>query len=175
MLRFIAFLFIGLAAAVSGCATFSTEECESGDWHKIGAQDGRDGQLLDRFTHHAKACKLDQSEASREAYMAGREKGLAEYCTDTRGYREGALGQKYLGVCPEGSASRFLKGYSLGRRIYELEARQSEITTALRGADNEATRKRLEAEDARLKQEIAELRAQADQMVATARKREKPN
>lgn len=175
MLRVTVLLLFGLAAAVSGCATFPTEECESGDWRKIGAQDGRDGRLPDRFTQHAKACKLDRSEASREAYMTGREKGLAEYCTTTRGYREGALGQKYLGVCPEGSASDFLKGYSLGRRIYELEARQSKIATALRSADNEATRKRLEAEDTRLKQEIAELRTQADQMVATARKRKKSN
>jgi hypothetical protein len=163
----------GLGLVLSGCTTLSREECESGDWNKIGLQDGRDGRTDDRYLLHAKACSLERSDATRSAYTAGREKGLAIYCTDVRGYREGALGQRYLGVCPKALEPDFLKGFELGRRIYQLEARQSDIADAYRAASTDADKKRLETEDERAKQEIATLRAQGDALVNASRKRQK--
>ncbi len=176
-----------LCFSLAGCATLSTDECSTGDWQKIGKLDGNDGRTPDRFTHHAKACKLDRSEASRALYNSGREEGLRSYCTTVRGYREGALGQAYLGVCSGGSSAQFMKGYELGKRIFQTESRSSttldsyhSVTQKLLRAETEAERTqlrqeqaRLEAENARLKQEIQTLRAQADAMVASARKQKK--
>ena len=173
-----------LAIGLAGCATLSTDECSTGDWHKIGVQDGNDGRTLDRFVQHAKACKLDRSDASRALYVSGREKGLTKYCTTVRGYREGALGQTYNGVCAGGSAAQFMKGYELGQRIYKAESQSSTtldnyhvVTRKLLRTGSEAERAqllkeqaRLESENARLKREIQELRTQADAMVSSSRK-----
>ncbi len=176
-----------LSLGLAGCATLSTDECSTGDWHQIGKLDGNDGRTPDRFTHHAKACKLDRSEASRALYISGREEGLKSYCTTVRGYREGALGQAYGDVCPGGSAASFMQGYELGRRLFQTESRSSTtldsyhaVTQQLLRAETEAERTqlrqeqaRLEAENARLKQEVQTLRAQADAMIASARRQKK--
>ena len=139
--------------ALAGCATLSTDECSTGDWQKIGVQDGNDGRTLDRFSRHASACKLDKTEASRNLYISGRQEGLKVYCTTVRGYREGALGQTYNGVCPAGTNAQFLKGYELGKRIHQIEARSSfvldeyhAVTQKLLSAGNEAERTQLPPE-----------------------------
>lgn len=185
MLRILIILMAGLSIALTGCATLSREECNSGDWHKIGLQDGSDGRTEDRFGKHAKACELDRSEVSKAAYLEAREKGLAIYCTKLRGYREGALGQKYLGVCSPQTSSQFLSGYEFGRSIYLTEVKLSDTANAffavsqklqqpsLSDADRvpllqEQTR--LQAEEGRLKEELNNLRSQADALVAVARK-----
>lgn len=159
--------------AAAGCATYSKEECSSGNWSAIGEQDGRDGRTPDKFDLHVKACKLDRSAASRTLYLEGREKGLQSYCTDIRGYREGSLGQQYLNTCPQALESQFLKGYSLGRKIYQVESRQSDVADALRAASNPQEEQRLEAENARLKSEIEKLRAEGDALVLASRRKDK--
>lgn len=186
MARFTILFAPVLLAGLSACTTLSRDACSSGDWHKIGVQDGRDGRTVDRFNDHAKACELDRSEASRTTYLEGRRQGLAAYCTIVRGYREGALGQTYYGACPSDSASNFMKGYRLGQRIHQLEKSSSDMTDAYLAVSqklqqsslSEADRvtlqqeyNRLKAEDARVKQELKTLRAEADAMVAEARKR----
>jgi hypothetical protein len=120
--------------------------------------------------------------------MAGREKGLAIYCTQVRGYREGALGQKYLGACPAQSAGQFLSGYEFGKRIYQTERRSSDVANEifavsqklqspkLPNAQREPLlqeQSRLQAEDIRLKKVLEQLRSQADTLVAAARKKKK--
>jgi len=188
MLRISLTFLASASLALAGCATLSTDECSTGDWQKIGVQDGNDGRTLDRFSRHASACKLDKTETSRNLYISGRQEGLKVYCTTVRGYREGALGQTYNGVCPAGTSAQFLKGYELGKRIHEIEARSSfvldeyhSVTQKLLRAENEAERTQLlqkqaqlEAENARLKIEVQTLRNQADTMVASARKKRKP-
>jgi len=164
---------LALAIIPAGCATYSKEECSSGDWDKIGRQDGADGRSPDKFDLHVKACKLDGSGDNRNAYMAGREKGLASYCTDARGYREGALGQQYLGTCPPALEPQFKKGYTLGRKIYAAESRQSDLSDAIRAASDPAQQARLEAENAKLKKDIEALRAQGDALILAARKKGK--
>ena len=188
MHRILIILLAGMSIALSGCATLSRDECKSGDWHKIGVQDGNDGRLPERFKQHGKACELDRSEASKAAYTAGREKGLAIYCTQVRGYREGALGQKYLGACPAQSAGQFLSGYEFGKRIYQTERRSSDVANEifavsqklqspkLPNAEREPLlqeQSRLQTEDVRLKKELEQLRTQADTLVAAARKKKK--
>lgn len=188
MIRILTTGMIGLGLALSGCATYSTSECSGGDWSKIGLQDGRDGRTEDRFNQHGKACSLDRSEESRAAYLAGRKKGLATYCTDVRGYREAALGQKYYGVCPPETAKQFSRGYQLGSRLRQLETQLGEISNAYFGGnakrDKNATpqtqnsglqqeQARLKSNEARLRADLKLLRDKADAMVRAARKKKK--
>lgn len=171
MIRITVILPLCLALLSAGCATYSKEECSSGDWEKIGQRDGEDGRSPDKFDLHVKACKLDRSAASRAAYMAGREKGLANYCTGARGYREGVLGQQYLGACPSTLEPQFQKGYKLGRKIYTAESRQSDLADAIRAAPSAEQKQRLEAENAKLRKDIEALRAQGDTLILAARKK----
>lgn len=173
MTRKLIFLILCSALALSGCATYSRDECESGNWAAIGEQDGRDGRAPDKFDLHVKACKLDRSESSRTAYMAGRSKGLTSYCTPARGYREGSLGQQYLNSCPAALEPQFLKGYQLGRRIYQAESQQSDLADAIRAASGAGEKQRLEAENAKLKAEIERLRADGDALVLASRRKNK--
>jgi len=171
MLKLTPAILLCLVMALSGCATYSREECDSGNWDKIGVQDGRDGQSPEKFTQHVKACKLDRSETSRATYMAGRTKGLASFCTSARGYREGALGQRYLGTCPASLEPQFQSGYRLGKSMHDAETRQSNIADALRAANTPQEMQRLAAEDAKVKKEIQTLRSQGDDMVNNSRKK----
>lgn len=179
---------IGLTLALSGCATYSTDECASGDWDKIGLLDGRDGRTEDLFTRHGKACSLDRSEASRARYMAGRQKGLATYCTAVRGYREAALGQKYYGVCPPETARIFTAGYQIGSRIHKLESQISDTNDAyfavsrkLQNNTLSETQRlefqreqvQLQGEEVRLRAELKQLSDKADTMVRAARSKKK--
>ena len=177
---------IGLGLALSGCATYTTSECTGGDWSKIGLQDGRDGRTEDRFNQHVKACSLDRSQESRATYLAGRQKGLATYCTKVRGYREAALSQKYYGVCPPEKAKLFSAGYKLGSRILQLETQLSEISNAYftdkskteknaspQARNSEPEQARLQSYEARLRADLKLLRDKADAMVRAARKKKK--
>lgn len=184
MLRNYTILMIGLSVALSACTTLSREECSSGDWQKIGIQDGSDGRPAERFDRHVKACGRDGTAPDRALYLAGRQKGLATYCTSVRGYREGALGQKYYDVCLPPSDEQFQIGFKLGGRIRGLESQISDVNDAFFAAsqglqgkslsDSERARlsqeqARLQAEEVRLNVELKDLRDQADALVAAAR------
>lgn len=188
MNRIFTFTLVALTLTLNGCATYSTDECASGDWKKIGLQDGRDGHAQERFDRHGKACSLDRTEESRARYMAGRQKGLALYCTAVRGYREAALGQKYYGVCPPETAPLFSKGFQLGSRINQLEKQISEANNAYftvsRKLQNsslpETQREGLQREQARrqgdeqrLRTQLKQLTDKADTMVRAARSKDK--
>jgi len=186
MQRILITILAGMSIALTGCATLSRDECKSGDWHKIGMQDGSDGRTEDRFKKHAKACELDRSDVSRTAYMEARQQGLAKYCTHVRGYREGSLGQKYYGVCPPQTASQFLTGFEFGQRINQTEIRLSDTANGIYSvsqkllqptipeADRAALLReqtRLRGEEARLQGELEKLRNQADTLVSASRKK----
>ncbi len=186
MHRILLIILAGISAALSGCATLSRDECQSGDWHKIGIQDGSDGRTEDRFKTHAKACELDRSEVSKTAYLEARQKGLEIYCTQVRGYREGSLGQKYLGVCPPQTASQFLTGFEFGRRINQTEIQLSDTANGIYSVSQKLLlpstsdsdraellreQARLQGEEVRLKGELQKLRSQADSLVLSSRKK----
>jgi len=185
MFRIFTLLLVGLLAALSACTTLSREECSSGDWRKIGIQDGNDGRPAERFDRHVKACGREGSLSGREQYMAGRESGLATYCTMLRGYREGALGQNYYDVCPPLSVNQFQTGFQLGTRIRQMESRISDVNEAYYSTSRrleqkslpEAERTRLiqeqaslQADEARMNEDLKVLKTEADALVAASRK-----
>lgn len=184
MLRNSTTIIVGIALALSACTTLTREECSSGDWRKIGLRDGNDGRPAERFDRHVKACGRDGSAPDRELYLSGWHTGLATYCTSVRGYREGALGQKYYDVCPAQSANQFQTGFQLGSRIRQLESRISDVNDAFFTAGQslqgkniseseriQLTREQvgLQAEEVQLNTALKSLRAQADALVAAAR------
>jgi hypothetical protein len=112
---------------LSGCATLNENECRSMDWQTIGYEDGGRGHAAERIGQHRKACAKYGIAPDLSAYQRGRESGLREYCRPANGFRAGAAGRSYGGVCPGDLEADFLDAYESGHHLYELRARVSEI------------------------------------------------
>lgn len=113
---------IGLGVLVLiGCGGMSANECELADWQAVGYEDGSQGRSTDKFASYRKNCAKHEVAPDFQAYQTGREAGLTEYCQPERGFREGARGAAYQGVCPADLENAFVAAYHDGRTLYELE------------------------------------------------------
>ena len=52
------------------------------------------------------------------AYRAGREEGLQQYCIASNGYRLGNAGHGFAAVCPTALEADFREAYNAGRKLY---------------------------------------------------------
>ena len=131
-----------------GCAGMSANECELADWQAVGYEDGVQGRSSDKFGTYRKNCAKHEVAPNFQAYQAGREAGLREYCQPTRAFREGSRGAKYVGVCPVDLEGEFLESYNDGRTLYELE---SAVRSATRQIEHRKSRmKDIESELAKI-------------------------
>ena len=125
---------IGLAASVliSGCATMSESECLTADWRAIGYEDGSAGRPATQLGTRRQACAEFGVTPNAEAWTAGREEGLLNFCVPSNGFRIGRAGQTYSGVCPGQLEANFMYGFREGRVIgdAEREVRSSERTVS---------------------------------------------
>lgn len=116
---------------LSGCATMSADECLMSDWHTVGFEDGARGYTADQLGKHRKACAKHGVAPDFEAYQAGREEGLQQYCQPSRGFSLGSSGSRYNGVCPGYLEVDFIDAYNTGRHLYTLRSRVSSATNQI--------------------------------------------
>lgn len=128
------------AMAIGGCASMSESECLTVDWRTIGFEDGVAGYPGDRIAQHRKACAKHGVSPDLSLYQAGRDEGLREYCQPANGYRLGAQGSGYGGVCPAGLDQPFVEAYESGRELYALQARVSNAANQLDAKRRELNR-----------------------------------
>jgi len=125
---------IGLATSVliSGCATMSESECLTADWRAIGYEDGSAGRPATQLGTRRQVCAEFGVTPNAEAWTAGREEGLLNFCVPSNGFRIGRAGQTYSGVCPGQLEANFMYGFREGRVIgdAEREVRSSERTVS---------------------------------------------
>lgn len=114
--------------ALSGCASMSGDECLTSDWHAIGFEDGSRGYASDRLGDHRKACAKHGVTPDFQAYQAGRDEGLREFCQPSRGFNLGASGGRYNGVCPASHEPHFLDAYNSGYHLYNLRSNVNAAT-----------------------------------------------
>jgi len=108
---------------LAGCGSMSKNECLTVDWRTVGYEDGVAGYSGDRIGQHRKACAKYGVSTDLELYQQGRERGLHEFCTPANGYRIGAQGGGYAGVCPVNLEPAFLTAFNSGHQLYSLQAR----------------------------------------------------
>jgi hypothetical protein len=128
------YLIACLALACLGlgsCTTLSKSECMASDWRTIGYEDGAAGHAASRIGVHRKACAEHGVAPDFDAYQAGRTEGLVEFCTAANGYRIGAAGGQYAGVCPIEREGDFLRAFSEGHEAYELRSRVNTTSSQL--------------------------------------------
>jgi Protein of unknown function (DUF2799) len=129
-----------LAAALSGCASLSENECQTADWESIGYRDGSRGYDAGRIVHHAEACAEYNIKADRELYEEGRVRGLELFCTSANGLRIGRQGSAYTGVCPLSLEQEFVRGYELGRELHALDSHMQQLQSEVQRVQAELRR-----------------------------------
>ena len=123
--RSIALFLVGVL--LSGCAVMSEEECVYSDWAAVGYEDGADGRSSDRFGDYRRVCADYGITPDFQAWQAGREQGLVEYCQPIRGFQVGQSGGSYNGVCSSNLESDFLAAYRMGAELYGLRSNLNAI------------------------------------------------
>lgn len=111
------------ALAISGCSSMSETECLATDWRMVGYEDGVAGYSGNRVGQHRKACGKHGVTPDLAQYQSGREHGLKEFCKPMNGFRIGARGNGYNGVCPAELDGEFTDAYQSGRQLFTLRSR----------------------------------------------------
>jgi len=114
---------IACIAGLAGCSSMSASECLATDWQTVGYEDGVVGYSGNRIGHYRKACGEHGIAPDLTAYQQGREQGLREFCKPLNGFRVGARGKGYDGVCPAELDEAFLDAYQSGRQLYTMRSR----------------------------------------------------
>ena len=125
--------------ALAGCSSMSENECLATDWRTVGYEDGVSGYSGDRVGQYRKACTKHGVSPDLNAYQGGRDQGLLEFCKPLNGFRTGAHGRGYNGICPDALDGPFLEAYESGRQLYNLRSR-------VNSAANEINSMRAESE-----------------------------
>lgn len=123
--------------ALGGCASMGKSECLAVDWQTVGYEDGVAGRAGDRIANHRKACAKFGVTPDLDAYRAGRNQGLREYCRPPNGFQVGARGGNYNGVCPTDLEGGFVRAYESGRELYNLESRVAKAANRVAAARRE--------------------------------------
>ncbi|WP_428407820.1 DUF2799 domain-containing protein [Hyphococcus sp.] len=110
-------------ALLSGCAGgLSKYECLYADWRAIGYEDGARGAPASAVSSHRQACaKKAGVTPDMNAYLAGRNAGLREYCQVSNAFSIGARGGRYYGVCTGPEEGAFVTAYQQGNQLFVLE------------------------------------------------------
>ena len=121
-----------VALLASGCATLSPEQCATMDWYSLGLRDGRAGHDIGRIDLHREACAEVGIRPDRQAWVAGREAGLNEYCRLSNAIELGLSRSSYGGVCRDPD---FLPLYRAAHRVGEAEAEIERIDREIERAE----------------------------------------
>ena len=126
--------------SLSGCASMSGDECLTSDWQMIGFEDGSRGYGAERLGEHRKACAKHGVTPDLQAYRAGREEGLRDFCQPARGFNLGTRGGHYNGVCSAEMEGDFLDAYRAGHHLYELQSYVNSANYQINAKQNELDR-----------------------------------
>lgn len=137
MIRLI--VILGLVVTVlSSCDAVTPEQCEAGNWREIGLSDGKQGRSAGYVAEIQKACSKVGVTVDEQAWRAGREAGLKQYCTPQNAYKIGRNGTQLANVCTGPSVSELnaanIKGrkyYAINSEISSLRTRSSDIDTKI--------------------------------------------
>jgi len=109
---------LAVLVLLQGCATLDKDECMLADWRLIGYQDGVAGKSATVVGEYREDCAKHAVVPDLDAYRAGREEGLQQYCKADNGYRLGNAGRGLPAVCPMALEGAFRAAYNAGRKLY---------------------------------------------------------
>lgn len=121
---------------LAGCAGgMSKEECLYADWRAIGFEDGAAGRDASAIGSRRVAC-ADKAQVTPdiEAYLAGREAGLDQFCRPASGFDYGSRGGRYSGACAGRNEGAFVAAYEKGLTLHGLVSNYEAASAALANA-----------------------------------------
>lgn len=139
MPRTIALAFTAALLALGGCSSLSESQCLASDWETIGYRDGLGGTQSTALIRHTDACMKHGVVPDRDAYLAGWEDGVQQYCQPQNAFSVGEHGAGYANVCPPHLQQSFHAAYQDGRQLYLAQA---EIDDLQRGIAQRKSRMR---------------------------------
>jgi hypothetical protein len=122
MPRTLAIILLTGTAALSGCASLSESQCLAGDWQTVGYRDATNGQNPSALLKHQNACVKHGITPNRDAYLAGWDQGILQYCQPRNGFALGERGAAFPTLCPDAVVDPFEAAYHDGRRLYLARA-----------------------------------------------------
>lgn len=125
-----------LLLALAGCAGgMSKKECLYADWRAIGFEDGAQGRDASAIGSRRVAC-ADKAQIApdMDAYLAGREKGLDQFCRPANGFDYGSRGYSYTGACAARDEGAFVAAYEKGLTLHGLVSNYDAASRALASA-----------------------------------------
>ena len=114
-------MIIGLAVTLSGCATYSREDCEFGDWEMLGYNAAMQGKGASRYEAVVKDCERFGVLPDLDLFTVGFDKGRRTYCTPARGFGDGRSNTPPEFACPRDQASDFNTAFQMGHEIWTVE------------------------------------------------------
>ncbi len=149
---------------IQGCASMSEAECQAANWTIRGEDDALQGHPHELINEHTKACAEYGITPDLEAYRAGWEQGIKEYCTSIHGWEVGIAGDFYENSCPPALQSDFLAAYRAGKGVFDqravvadFDARLDEVNLELdEGGLDEERKAKLKKQRKKLKKKLAE-------------------
>jgi len=130
-------VLLAVSALLGGCTAMSEQACQSADWRTVGFEDGTQGRPVGTIGNYRQSCGKHGIAPDLDAYRAGHEAGVAEYCKPSRGFEVGHSGAVYQGVCPAPTEPDFVAAYNTGRHLYELESAVRQIDAQIAGSQRE--------------------------------------
>ena len=116
--RTIALIVLSSLLLISGCASLSESQCVAGDWETVGYRDGVAGKQSTQLLQHQNACVKHGAVPDRNAYLAGWEDGVRQFCLPGNGFNAGEAGRSFANVCPDDLQDAYYAAYQEGRRLY---------------------------------------------------------
>lgn len=123
---------LGAALVLGGCASsLSESQCLANDWETVGYRDGVSGTQSTALMRHMDACMKHGVRPDRNAYLAGWNAGVAQYCQPSNGFSAGQRGAGYGNVCPPHLQAAFHAAYQDGRQLYLAQSELSSLASAI--------------------------------------------
>ncbi len=125
-------LLLGTLLVLGGCASSMSEsQCLANDWETVGYRDGLSGTQSTALMRHMDACMKHGVRPDRQAYLAGWNDGVAQYCQPANGFSAGERGAGYGNVCPPHLQDAFYAAYQDGRQLYLAQSELNGIGSAI--------------------------------------------
>jgi hypothetical protein len=117
MKTIVTFAFLSLVLILTGCG-MSKEDCLATDWQQLGYKDATVGKFPRNLTSAIKDCGQYSISVDKNAYNAGWNAGIKQYCTSDQGFTIGSKGLEMSTVCPVELQAKFAAGWRKGVKAY---------------------------------------------------------